>query len=479
MNSFRPSLPVLAGMFLLWAVVYASHGSAGFYGDDFLYVGAARYSPMEHFSILFADQVPAEGFSFVNFAHFLHRHYMDWGGRIVGFAILVPFLEGGPQLFFLVQSILVSAMLLLFAGFAAGSAGEGLPPSAPSGPEKVLAVLLALALFCSIPLPIFREGILWATASALYVWPVFFLLLALRLLERSLDGGPGAWPTGILLFLAASCNEMISLMCVGALSVILLLRLLETRRVTPRMIILALCVLAGMLLLFCAPGNFARMRIEVAGGCPPVPVTISDLLRQCRWAAAFLVSLDWGVLLLLALGGTASLMHAVTGLRSRRAMDTVRKKALFALSVTWWIPSLMLVLMPASRVPRALTPQLILAIPLVVAVMPPICRLGGAARIACLPILLALLLPYMSMADGYQANAAALRGNEAILRSWKPGTDVLHLKRLPVAGHAFVMPYEVAESVADPQSFHYGRQIEESMRRHYGIPRSVVFVWDR
>lgn len=246
------------------------------------------------------------------------------------------------------------------------------------------------------------------------------------------------------------------------------------------MMIFALCALAGMLLLCCAPGNFARMRIEVAGGCPPVPVTIPDLLRQCRWAAAFLASLDRGVLLLLASGGAASLILVAAGLRNRRALDTVRKKALFALSITWWIPSLILVLMPASRVPRALTPQLLLAIPLVIAaVMPLIRRMGGAARIACLPILLALLLPYMNMADGYRANAASLRENEAILRSWKPGTDVLRLKRLPAAGHAFVMPYEAAESVADPQSFHYGRQIEESMRRHYGIPRSVVFVWDR
>ena len=147
--SARLTLPVL-----VWAVLYATHAFLGYYHDDYAYAGLT-YS--------YTVEGPySERLTLLNYVNYLYQHYMGWGGRIVAFGIAIPFMHAGPSVFWFVQSLLVTGILCFGASIAARfTAREDFPQT----------LLFLLASYMSMKIVLVRDGLYWASASVLYVWP--------------------------------------------------------------------------------------------------------------------------------------------------------------------------------------------------------------------------------------------------------------------------------------------------------------------
>ena len=123
---------------------------------------------------------------------------MGWGGRIVAFGIAIPFMHAGPSVFWFVQSLLVTGILCFGASIAARfTAREDFPQT----------LLFLLASYMSMKIVLVRDGLYWASASVLYVWPMFFLLWAIFLIMREPLRKKDIALAAVLFFIAWASSE--------------------------------------------------------------------------------------------------------------------------------------------------------------------------------------------------------------------------------------------------------------------------------
>ena len=208
---------------------------------------------------------------------FLARHYREWGGRVTAFFLEIVL---GRNI-----AVLRVSCCLILTGIVYEICRM----------KKGMSALWVVLLLCFIDHSAAADGVLWYTASVLYVWPVYWCLLGMRIEEENKKSRFRRILSCLCLFLAASAQEQVSAAVVAMLAMDAAADK-DLRRRIPEII----SVVAGAAFLFGAPGNYARLRESSGEGIR------ANICRLLPWVCS-----DSGrcsVLLFLLSGGTAGLL---------------------------------------------------------------------------------------------------------------------------------------------------------------------------
>ena len=438
--SARLTLPVL-----VWAVLYATHAFLGYYHDDYAYAGLT-YS--------YTGEGPySERLTLLNYVNYLYQHYMGWGGRIVAFGIAIPFMHAGPSVFWFVQSLLVTGILCFGASIAARfTAREDFPQT----------LLFLLASYMSMKIVLVRDGLYWASASVLYVWPMFFLLWAIFLIMREPLRKKDIALAAVLFFIASASSEPFSLYAFAFVGMRLLVDVVEKKkRLLPNLLWLSTS-LAGFLFCFLAPGNLKRAMNFPNQNIPPLAELLRGIPDAFTWIMnAFLLCYP-PLLLLLTL-----LALCFYALRIGIAKEKIYWQLLPFVAACCAIACLFL--LPVARSLRVSMP-LILTFPIITApALNIFLKRLPRKRLSALCLLGITgygLSNYITIWEGYRANYDTIVANDATLSAYKPGNMNVVLKKLPDERYANAMPYTPGTEY-----------IVFFMKQYYDIPMDVPLIF--
>ncbi|AIQ14745.1 DUF6056 family protein [Paenibacillus durus] len=158
-NRYRILYLIFFGMiFLIHQFIFMYHDDFGYatltYGTKSLNSAATDYPFFKIFS-------------------YLHWHYYNWGGRVVGLFFSITLFKFGLFWYRLAQSLVIFIILMLVSkNFNV------------SKENLIYKFLLSGGLFFLIPIIITKESIYWASASVGYLWPFLFFLCGIYFVSK-------------------------------------------------------------------------------------------------------------------------------------------------------------------------------------------------------------------------------------------------------------------------------------------------------
>lgn len=153
-------------VFFCFFLVYllAQHRLVGMYYDDF---GNASLSYGYD-----STMIKGTNYTIVDLMNWSRYIYFNWGGRILYALILIPLLKNGADLFMIIQAIIILGIMYEILVIV-----KKYNPSINTS----IAVFALILGYGSLEGEILRQGMYWASASVLYLWPMlaffFFILL--------------------------------------------------------------------------------------------------------------------------------------------------------------------------------------------------------------------------------------------------------------------------------------------------------------
>lgn len=190
--------------------------------------------------------------------------YKSWGGRFIGYALMVFFNIIPPVVFDLLNSL--AYVLLVYLIYKICNLGK----------KSNLKLFLLVNIFIWLFVPDYGQVMFWTAGSANYLYPAIFALLVLLIFRKyTLESGnyfKSIWwvvPALLLGFIAGAGMENIS----GGMIVILTLYIIYFYKKKEKKIPLNLAIVSlytgciiGFLVLFFAPGNSARAGAQESVG---------------------------------------------------------------------------------------------------------------------------------------------------------------------------------------------------------------------
>lgn len=107
-----------------------------------------------------------------NILSFAQEYWMIWSGRVVPHTIFVFLMGISPVLVNILSAAVTAGLIVLMAKIAQ-------PEKDAHGRRFLLAVLILLMFYLATPAELLNVTVFWKTAGVLYVWGLFFALLAL------------------------------------------------------------------------------------------------------------------------------------------------------------------------------------------------------------------------------------------------------------------------------------------------------------
>lgn len=186
--------------------------------------------------------------------------YNTWGGRILYATIfLIPMLKHGISLYMLCQTFVITAIMFTIYKIV---------NIATNKDNKYIPFVLII-LYSLIDMVYLREGIYWASASILYIWPLLPLFIYIYLFMKTTkkikkDEKINYYiliPVMLILnFFAAFSHEQIG---ISVIVFTILYAVLEHRKEIKKFLLLDIpnivVAIIGYVLLIAAPGNWVRM----------------------------------------------------------------------------------------------------------------------------------------------------------------------------------------------------------------------------
>lgn len=423
----------------VWAVLYATYALLGYYHDDYAYAGLTYYYTTEG---LYSERL-----NFSNYINYLYHHYMGWGGRVTALGIAIPFLHAGPSVFWFVQSLIITCILYIGAYIAS------MVTSKNDFPQTLIFFLVS---HISIKITLARDGLYWGAASLIYVWPMFFLLCAIVIINYKKLNKIYIVFISFLLFISSSSSESYAIYTFVFVVINLLLNINKRRIIVD--IVLILSSLVGLLFCFLAPGNLERAKftgqyipdfIDLINNIPGTVIWIIDNLHLFYAEYLFV------------LAAFSVCFYVICILKNKNKIYLQIFPFIFAGCAT-----MSLLILPFARSPRVFMP-FILTLPIVTApAVNVIIKNMGVKKLFFLGILLWYGLSfYIPIWKGYFENYTTIVENDNILSSYKNGNYII-LKKLPQKQYANDMPYDQGKEY-----------IEMFMKQYYDIPKDVLFIF--
>ena len=182
--------------------------------------------------------------TFADLLHFLKWHYLNWGGRVLFFAIGIIAIRIGQWFIQDFQACIIFLITLLIYQLV------------KKKEKDFLAAWIAIILYGMTSLSVFSDGVFWYTASELYVWPFVFLLLANLLINVGLKKNTQFFLIGLFLFIAGFSQEQVAVLTFVFCSILIIFSV--SKRLSYKNIAVYIAGIVGAIIEIFAPGNFVR-----------------------------------------------------------------------------------------------------------------------------------------------------------------------------------------------------------------------------
>lgn len=235
---------------MLFIIMEIFHSKIGLYFDDY---GNASLS------YGYDTQVVGMTWTIQDLFEWAKWIYMNFSGRILCGSLLNLLIKfgNGPRLFMAIQAGIVTALFYILYKIMMCFVERK---------HNIFVLIMIVALFFLSPLDMFRHNLCWASASVLYIWPLFPFFLVIYL-QMKLDDGVysknNKWIYIILsmicIFFTAFSHEQTGLSIVVYLIGYSCYERIVKKKWTLRNIVYAIYSLGVYLCFFLAPGNWVRM----------------------------------------------------------------------------------------------------------------------------------------------------------------------------------------------------------------------------
>lgn len=232
-------IPIIFIVFFL--IVFLEHQFMWLYHDDYGYASLS-YA----FNV---DGVNGHAFNLNQLFDFLVGHYNNWGGRVLYFGIECLLLGKSILLFKLVQSIVITLIFYYLYKIL----------KKYTKIEDYILAILSVCCYGFIEIMVIRTGIFWPTASVLYVFPLFPLLMFIYHYDSNNKKILHNILMGLLIFLASFSQEQIAVAVVAYIGIITIYEYFKTKKINKINIIMILVALIGFAILMLSPGTKIRM----------------------------------------------------------------------------------------------------------------------------------------------------------------------------------------------------------------------------
>lgn len=255
----KDNLIMILVFFSIFLVLFIQHSFIGIYFDDYLN-GALAYGKR-------IANVAGTNFTISQLFEWSSWIYQNWGGRLL-FAdlFLIPMLRNGARLYWAIQSIVVT--LILFYSYKISMIYVNKQKI-----NKMIVILCLLIGYFLIERELVVNGLYWASASILYIWPIlplvmfiYYFILATRFIEEKNKCSYKYYlGLSVLVLFVCSSQEQFCVAFFGFLiTYILFKHIKDLKKYLKLDVTVGLIGLFFSLVLLLAPGNFARMDANVA-----------------------------------------------------------------------------------------------------------------------------------------------------------------------------------------------------------------------
>lgn len=164
------------GLFILFGIyLFLQHRLVGMYYDDF---GNASLSYGYD-----SSAVNGTDYTLRDLLGWAKYTYLNWGGRIIYALMLIPLLKDGAHLFMMIQVVIMLAAFVMMYQIARKFCTNG---------NRSVIPCCFMLVYGLLQGDILSQGVYWASASVLYVWPILplmFLIWFYSHLEEKLKHG--------------------------------------------------------------------------------------------------------------------------------------------------------------------------------------------------------------------------------------------------------------------------------------------------
>jgi hypothetical protein len=241
---------VIIIFFIFFILLLLQNQSLYLYHDDYGYASLSYAYNVE--------SVIGTQYNLIQIVEFLIGHYNIWGGRILCFFIEICLLKSGIITFRIVQSLIITGIFFLIYLIAKKNIKLSL--------KNWQLALLSISLYGAFEIMIVRSGILWITASVLYIFPLLFFLLFVYLYDKEIiqKYNKKIIKTllyvicGISVFVASFSQEQIAAATLLYIIITMIYNYVKTKKANKIDIIMLIISLIGFGILVLAPGNELR-----------------------------------------------------------------------------------------------------------------------------------------------------------------------------------------------------------------------------
>ncbi len=245
---------IISIFIIIFILLAFQHSVITMYFDDY---GNASLS----YSYL-VKNVAGTNYNFSQLLTWADKIYNNWGGRIFyAIAFIIPLLKNSIKPFMLVQTFVITSIIFYIYKII----------KYYSKKSKLIDIvpILILILYTCIDMVYLRHGIYWASASVLYIWPllplfatIYFYIIIIEKIQKNKKRHSiiDILIIIILSFLTTFSQEQIGIALLGFfVTYIILHHAKEAKKYLFIDLPAVLTTIISYLLLFLAPGNWARM----------------------------------------------------------------------------------------------------------------------------------------------------------------------------------------------------------------------------
>ena len=240
-------LSVVCVFSIFFALVLLQHRMVYLGFDDFGYASLTYVHPLENFS--------GHSYNFSQAIQYLYGHYIYWGGRVLYFGFELLFLRFGINVMRIAQSLVIVGICYTIYTILKNKYSI----------SKWIIAVLSCFIFFLLQIEINGDGTYWFTASVLYLWPLLPLFTGTYLFNQYLlTKNKSEFPLVkkiiicILVFIASFSQEQIAFSVLIMIALMIVLYYFKSKKLTKFMFFVSLSAIIGFLILYIAPGNYAR-----------------------------------------------------------------------------------------------------------------------------------------------------------------------------------------------------------------------------
>ncbi|URZ15133.1 DUF6056 family protein [Clostridium felsineum] len=189
-------------------------------------------------------------YGIIQILKFLKWHYLNWGGRVVGFFVLIVLLKFNPIVIKIFQTVLMFVYFLLCSKVC--DFGKEI--------NRVYNLVFAVAFFWLASLVIFAQGTMWYSAAVCYLWTsILIAFIMMRLFNDKKEYGRFKYLMPLVFFIGGWTHELVGLMFCVSVFVYIFFDTIFNKKMKIFNIICFIASLLGYTILIISPGSRNRM----------------------------------------------------------------------------------------------------------------------------------------------------------------------------------------------------------------------------